>query len=138
MLLASCVSEPAITEQEAIAAIRKFDAGWEHKDTAAVDSALSPKYIYFTQSGNLFSRDSVVATAAQSSYFLNSMERSELAVTLSGNTAVVSTRWKGVGVYRGNAFNEDQRCSITLVKTKGTVQFLSEHCTPIRSAQLFH
>ena len=136
--LSSCTKQETITEPEVISTIKKFDDGWEKKNMAAVDSVLSPSYIYFTQSGNTFTRDSVVATAGQSTYSLSSMDRSEIAVTITGNTAVVSTRWKGVGTYRGVPFNEDQRCSIVLIKENGQVQILSEHCTPIKTNRIFH
>ena len=137
-LLYSCTKQETITEPEVISAIKKFDVGWEKKNMAAVDSVLSPSYIYFTQSGNTFTRDSVVATAGESSYTLTNMNRTEMAVTITGNTAVVSTRWQGVGTYRGVPFNEDQRCSIVLIKEQGVVQILTEHCTPIRGPRIFH
>jgi len=138
IVMSSCEQKDAITKEEVINAINKFDSGWENKNHHAVDSVLSPAYIYFTQSGSTFSRDSVVATAGENSYILQDMSRSELAITLYGNTAIVSTRWKGKGVYRGMPFNEDQRCSIVLIKKDNRVEILSEHCTPITSSSIFH
>jgi hypothetical protein len=135
--MCSC-NKQNITDQEVINTIKKFDDGWQNKDLHAVDSVLSPTYIYFTQSGGTFSRDSVVATAGENDYTLQNMSRSEFAVTLYGNTATVSTRWKGKGAYRGVPFNEDQRCSITLIKKDGKVEILSEHCTPIKGNIIFH
>ncbi len=137
-IMCSCKRTQDITEQEAIDTIKKFDNGWEKKNMNAVDETLSPAYVYFTQSGNTFSRDSVVATAGQTSYLLSKMSRSEFEVTITGNTAVVSTRWKGEGVYRDIPFNEDQRCSVVLIKKNNKVQILSEHCTPIRTNRIFH
>ncbi len=99
-----------LSEDEAVNVINKFDDGWRNKNMAKVDSALSPMYVYFTQSGGLFSRDSVVATAGESTYELHDMSRSEFNVEIINNTAVVSTRWKGKGSYRGTPFDEDQRC----------------------------
>lgn len=136
--LYSCNRTQKITKEEVIDAINKFDNGWENKNLHAVDSVLSPAYIYFTQSGSTFSRDSVVATAGENSYTLQDMSRSELAITLLDNTAIVSTRWKGKGSYRGTAFDEDQRCSIVLIKKDNKVEILSEHCTPIKTNSIFH
>ena len=135
--ICSCKQED-ISREEVINVIRKFDNGWQHKNLASVDSVLSPSYIYFTQSGSTFSRDSVVATAGEDSYILHDMSRNEIEVTLDGNTAIVSTRWKGKGIYRGKYFDEDQRCSLTIVKKDGKVEILSEHCTPINIARVFH
>ncbi len=134
----SCNQRAVITQEEVIDAINKFDNGWENKNLQSVDSVLSPAYIYFTQSGSIFSRDSVVATAGENSYALQDMSRSELAITLYDNVALVSSRWKGKGSYRGNPFDEDQRCSIVLIKKENKIEILTEHCTPIKTNRIFH
>jgi len=135
----SCVqSSNTLTRDEVFSVINRFDSGWRHKSLRSVDSTLSPQYVYFTQSGSTFSRDSVVATAGESDYLLTDMSRSDFDIVLSGSTAVVSTRWKGKGMYRGVAFDEDQRCSIVVTKKNGRVEILSEHCTPIKSNRIFH
>ena len=138
LLLTSCTEQEDLTESEVLNAIKKFDEGWELKNIATIDSVLSPDYIYFTQTGRTFSRKNLVATAAGDSYSLDTMNRSEFMVTITGNTALVSTRWKGTGAYYDNPFTEDQRCSLVLVKRDNKVQILSEHCTPIRTGRSFH
>ena len=76
--LNSCKQKPSpLTEEEVINVINKFDDGWRNKNMDAVDTALSPGYVYFTQSGGIFSRDSVVATAGEATYSLENMSRSE-------------------------------------------------------------
>lgn len=139
LIQASCKRKNTpLTEEEAINVIHRFDEGWETKNLNLVDSVLAPSYIYFTQSGGLFSRDSVVQTAGSSSYTLSRVRRSSFLVQLYGNVAIVSSRWEGVGSYRGRPFNEDQRCSITVIKKNGKVEILSEHCTPIQPLPIFH
>lgn len=127
-----------ITAEEAIAVVQSFDEGWEEKDLIRVDSVLSSDYVYFTQSGGVFIRDSLVSTAGAPSYYLHKVARTEFEVKVTGNVAIVSTRWQGKGMYRGRPFDEDQRCSITVIKQKGKVKILSEHCTPIKPLMLFH
>lgn len=124
--------EALLTEAEVLAVIAGFDKGWETKDSSLVDSVLSQHYVYFTQSGHTFDRVSLLATAASDVYTLQSMEREALTMQLEGNTAVVNTVWKGKGHYHGQAFDDRQRCSITIVKHEGRVRILSEHCTPIK------
>jgi len=139
LCLCACRSpQKPLTEEEVIAVIKRFDAGWQHKNLPVVDSTLAPAYIYFTQSGGLFSRDSVVHTAGSPNYTLDTMSRKEFEVELHGNMAIVSTRWKGKGIYKGVPFDEDQRCSITIIKEDGRVLIASEHCTPIRPPGAFH
>ena len=139
LAFASCKpTQPPLTREEVINAIRQFDAGWKNKDLKAVDSVLAPNYIYFTQSGGTFSRDSVVATAGSPTYSLESVNRSAFYVQLYDNIAIVSTRWQGKGIYHGKPFDEDQRCSLTISKLNGKVEILSEHCTPIKTNSIFH
>ena len=71
-------------------------------------------------------------------YQLDNMSRSDYEVELHDNVAVVSTRWRGKGIYKGVPFDEDQRCSITIVKTNNKISIMSEHCTPIKSSSIFH
>ena len=138
-LFSSCVkTPPPLTREEVITVIRKFDDGWRHKNMKDVDAVLAPAYVYFTQSGGIFSRDSVVATAGSTNYSLEDMSRSAYDVELFENTAVVSTRWQGKGVYHGKSFDEDQRCSLTILKHHNKIEILSEHCTPIKAISLFH
>lgn len=139
LMLGGCIiKQQNITEDEVLEIIKKFDDGWRNKNLKQVDETLSPIYVYFTQSGGTFSRDSVVQTAGSAQYLLDRMDRSTFTVSLYGNTAVVSTRWKGKGIYKGTPFNEDQRCSIILIKKDSKVQILSEHCTPIKANAVFH
>lgn len=135
----SCIkSTNRLTREEVITVIRCFDEGWQHKNLVLVDSVLAPSYVYFTQSGGVFSRANLVHTAGSPDYSLKRMERMEYDVTLYENTAVVSTRWQGEGMYKGIYFNEDQRCSLTIIKINDKVKILSEHCTPIRPSRVLH
>lgn len=121
-----------LTEDEVNAVIDKFDKGWKNKQGEVVDSVLSPNYMYYTQSGNTFDRNGIVGTASSDVYKLEHMEREKRTMRIDGNTAVVNTIWIGKGVYYEKAFNDTQRCSITIIKHDGDVRILAEHCTPIK------
>jgi len=135
LLLASCKKrDTPLTEEEVKSVVDAFDKGWRSKDARLVDSVLSDNYLYFTQSGRTFDRSSIVATAGSDIYELQNMGRESYTVQLEGNTAVVNTVWTGKGIYHGEAFDDKQRCSITVVKHDGKVIILAEHCTPIRDS----
>lgn len=138
LALTSCIREASLSEEEVIAVIKRFDQGWSTKNMKMVDSVLAPSYIYFTQSGGTFGRKNLVQTAGSPEYILESVERSAYFVQIYGNTAVVSTRWKGKGIYKEARFNEVQRCSITIIKRRAKVEILSEHCTPIKLSRMLH
>lgn len=132
VLLTGCGNNDTLTEKEVLAVIEKFDQGWQQKNARLVDSVLSEQYVYFTQSGHTFDRANLLKTAGSGIYTLQSMQREPYTVKIEGNTAVVNTTWQGKGSYHGEEFDDNQRCSITIVKHKGKVKILSEHCTPIR------
>jgi hypothetical protein len=124
--------EELLKEEEVFAVINKFDEGWQNKKPDLVDSVLSEKYLYFTQSGYTFNRPNIISTAGSDIYKLQNMERESITMQIEGNTAVVNSIWKGKGFYHGEQFNDKQRCSITIVKHDGKVKILAEHCTPIK------
>ena len=132
VIILSCSRPGGITSREAAAAIDRFDQAWYQKDSIGVDSILAPSYMYFTQSGGVFDRASLVRTAGAPSYRLESMNRDQVSIAIQGNTAVVNTIWTARGIYTAVSFNDRQRCSVTLVKQDGEVKILSEHCTPVR------
>jgi hypothetical protein len=133
--LLSCNKKELITAEEATGAVRMFDRAWKNKNAKAVDSVLSERYLYFTQSGGVFDRASLINTAGSAEYKLDFEEREVISIAIVGNTAVVNTTWKGRGFYYGKPFDDYQRCSITLVKESGRISVLSEHCTPIENGQ---
>ncbi len=132
LTLPSCQEKEAITREEVVAAIQRFDEGWKNKNAKIVDSILAPGYVYFTQSGGTYGKKNVVHTAGSPDYQLASLTRQQFDIIIEGNTAIANTTWVGKGVYFEAPFNDNQRCSITLIKTNGKVEILSEHCTPIR------
>ncbi len=128
----SCHSRESLTKEEVMAAIERFDTGWKNKNSGTVDSILSPSYTYFTQSGGTFERKNVVQTAGSADYKLDSVLRKQIEIKIEGNIAVVNTVWYGKGTYFGTAFDDRQRCSVTVIKQNGKVEILSEHCTLIK------
>ena len=128
----SCQQKETLTLEEVVTAIKHFDDGWKNKNANAVDAVLSPSYIYYTQSGGTFDRKNVIHTAGSTDYKLDTVSRQQFDINIEGNTAVVNTVWNAKGTYFDTPFNDSQRCSITIIKKNGTVQILSEHCTPIK------
>jgi hypothetical protein len=117
-------------------AIATYDSAWKQRDTSTVSSLLAPEYRYFTSRGGVSSRAETLAMLSSSDYRLEQAKRSELQVWFSDQVAIVSSRWTGRGTYRGQRFNDDQRCGQTWLLTSDDVwQLLSEHCVQITPAQ---
>lgn len=132
LFLQACNRPETITREEVIETIGKFDKGWKGKDSVIVNEVLAPSYIYFTRSGGTFNRGNVVYTAGSPDYLLDTVQRKLFDIQLEGNTAIANTVWIARGSYFEKPFFDTQRCSITVIKEKGKLQILSEHCTPIK------
>ena len=111
--------------------LQTYDNAWNNKDASTVETVLGADYVYFSSKGMTESRQQVLDMLRSPKYALASAERSELKVYRTGDTAVVSSRWKGHGTYDGREFHDDQRCSIVLGLEKQHWQVLAEHCTQI-------
>src|ERR1044072_93293 len=114
-----------------MAALDKYDKAWNGKDQKTVDKILAPDYIYFSSTGGTTSRRRTLEFLVSPDYKLTFVERSEIKNFLTGDTAIVSSRWKGKGTYGKEEINDDQRCSLVFSKIKGSWKLASEHCTQI-------
>jgi hypothetical protein len=123
------------TTAEIGALVAAYDSGWNRRDTVRIGRLLAPGYQYFTSRGGVTSRVETLRFLGSPDYVLNQARRSELAVTLSGPVAVVSSRWQGHGSFRGKPFRDDQRCGQVWLKSGSTWQLLSEHCVQIQPSQ---
>jgi ketosteroid isomerase-like protein len=113
------------------ALVNAYDRAWNSSDTAAVRRILAPEYQYFTSRGGVESREAALEILASPEYRLERASRSEVAVRFAGPVAVVSSRWKGTGTYKGERFTDDQRCGQVWLRSGRTWQVLSEHCVQI-------
>jgi ketosteroid isomerase-like protein len=119
--------QPAAVE----AVIRAYDAAWSARDSIAVDSMLAPEYVYLSSRGRVVSRAQTLALLSSPQYVLQRAERTELEAHVTATTAVVASRWRGSGSYRGAPFTDDQRCSLVLVRAAEGWRIAAEHCTQL-------
>jgi ketosteroid isomerase-like protein len=120
-----------LQKDEVIQIVEAYDQAWNRKDATAVGHVLANNYVYFTSEGGVLPREEMLNFLRSPKYVLNSAERSELEVRRTNTTAVVSSRWKGNGIYDGKEFRDDQRCSLVLTQEGRHWKLLSEHCTQI-------
>ena len=133
---AQSANEEALTEKEVRDFINEYDNMWAKRDTTAMKESMSENYIYFTSIGNTSNRERIISWFTPvDKYKVDTAVRSEINVTIHGNTAIVSTRWIGSGTFDGERFRDDQRCSLTIQKKAGKLKLISEHCTQIVNQQ---
>ena len=124
--------ENGLTEKEVRDFINDYDTMWAKRDTTAMKKAMAENYVYFTSVGSTTDRRKILGWFVPADkYKVDTAIRSEIAVTIHGNTAVVSSRWIGSGSFDGEKFRDDQRCSLTIQKENGEIKLISEHCTEI-------
>lgn len=128
MLLSACASSRA----PVLAAVEAYDRSIEEKATEELHRLMAENFVYFTSSGQVRSRDRFIGFLTSPEYRPEFRERSELQVYVSGETAVVASRWRGRGTYAGTPFDDDQRCSLVFTRLGGGWRVAVEHCTPIR------
>jgi len=119
------------TPDEVVDFVNRYDKAWSRKDIASIKHTFAADYVYFTSKGGVWSLQRILDLLRSPKYILKSAERSEIGVYQTGNTAIVSSRWKGHGSYDGEEFRDDQRCSIVLARKGRRWKVLSEHCTQI-------
>ncbi len=121
-------------DEAALAVIRAYDEAWQRKDTAAYGRMLAEDYVYFSSRGDVTSRADLLALLASPALALRDSERSEVRVHAAyGAALLVGSRWRGRGTYEGEAFTDDQRCSLVLIHVLDLWRVASEHCTEIVS-----
>ena len=126
------VKENILTEKEVRDFVSNYDNMWAKRDTTGLKDAMAENYIYFTSAGSTTDRKKIISWFSPADkYIVDTAIRSEIAITINGNTAVVSSRWIGSGSFEGESFKDDQRCSLTIQKTDGKLRLIAEHCTQI-------
>jgi hypothetical protein len=128
----ACAPAAGADQSDDIRAITaRLDSAWWVHDTAAVGKLMSPSYVYYSSRGDVVPRERFMAFLIEPTYKLELAERSEVDPRFDGNTAVVSTRWKGRGWWKGESFVDDQRCSMVWHRAFDGWRLMSEHCTQI-------
>lgn len=113
--------------------LKRYDDAWNKKDAKTVGEILAADYVYFSSTGGLSSRKESLDFLVSPKYVLTFVERSEIKTFRSGETVVVSSRWKGKGAWAEGEINDDQRCGQVFVKDGKAWKLLSEHCVQIVS-----
>lgn len=133
-LLPACAPAADATKADDIRTITaQLDSAWWAHDTAAVARMMSPSYTYFSSHGDVVPRAEFLAFLKEPTYTLEYADRSEVEPRFDGNTALVSTRWRGRGSWKGETFVDDQRCSMVWHRAFDGWRLMSEHCTQIVS-----
>ncbi|HWA14924.1 MAG TPA: nuclear transport factor 2 family protein [Gemmatimonadales bacterium] len=109
----------------------QLDSAWNARDTATVAQLMSPAYAYFSSRGDVVPREAFLQFLSEPTYRLDFVERSDVEPRFDGSTALVSTRWRGRGSWKGEAFVDDQRCSMVWHRAFDGWRLMSEHCTQI-------
>lgn len=134
---ASQHSSAKLSKEEVIAFLNTYDDAWNTKKSDVVDSLYASQYKYFTSVGGVSSRARNLEILAAEYYKLNTAGRTEIDISINENIAIVSSRWQGNGIWRGESFNDNQRCGLVIQKQGKQLKLLSEHCVDISTEPSF-
>jgi Domain of unknown function (DUF4440) len=126
-----------LSKEEVLVFIKTYDEAWNTKKNRIVDSLYAPQYRYFTSVGGISSRARNLEILAADYYKITNASRTEIEITIDGNTAIVSSRWIGNGIWKGEPFNDNQRCGLVIQKQGKDLKLLSEHCVDISTEPSF-
>lgn len=126
-----------LSKDEVLAFLNVYDDAWNTKKNKVVDSLYAPQYKYFTSVGGISSRARNLEILAADYYTLIAARRTEVDISIDGNTAIVSSRWQGNGIWKGEPFNDNQRCGLVIQKQGKELKLLSEHCVDISTEPSF-
>lgn len=126
-----------LARDEVISFLKTYDEAWKAKKSNVVDSLYAPQYKYFTSVGGVSSRARNLEILSADYYTLISANRTEVEISIEGNTAIVSSRWQGNGVWKGEPFTDIQRCGLVIQKNEKGLKLLSEHCVDISTEPSF-
>ncbi|MDF2190073.1 nuclear transport factor 2 family protein [Paraflavitalea sp. CAU 1676] len=141
VLLAACSQLPpsdatpnavSLTREEVAAFVGHYDSSWNTKNVAAMESIYGKSFVYFTSVGGTSTRAQNLEVLGADYYKVLKADRSELEIIIDGNTAIVSSRWRGNGIWKDTTFNDNQRCGLVIQKQNGQLKLLSEHCVEIQ------
>ena len=130
-------SPGTLSKEEVISFLHTYDDAWNTKKNKIVDSLYSSQYRYFTSVGGVSSRARNLEILAADYYKLIAANRTEIDISIDGNTAIVSSRWQGNGIWQGEPFNDNQRCGLVIQKKGKELKLLSEHCVDITTEPSF-
>lgn len=130
-------SSADLSKEEVLAFLQKYDEAWNAKKNKEVDAIYAPQYKYFTSVGGVSSRARNLEILAADYYKLITANRTEIEIAIDGNTAIVSSRWTGNGTWKGEPFNDIQRCGLVIQKKGKDLKLLSEHCVDILAEPSF-
>lgn len=120
-----------LSKEEVVSFLKIYDDAWNAKNNKVVDSLYATQYKYFTSVGGISSRARNLEILAADYYKLITANRSEIDISIDGNVAIVSSRWQGNGIWKGQPFNDNQRCGLVIQKNDNQLKLLSEHCVDI-------
>lgn len=126
-----------ISRDEVMAFIMTYDEAWNSRNNKAVDSLYASQYKYFTSVGGVSSRMRNLEILTADYYRLTTANRTEIEISIDGNTAIVSSRWQGNGIWKGEPFNDNQRCGLVIQRQGKQLKLLSEHCVDISGEPTF-
>lgn len=129
--------QPAIPPEDADRKIllslnNQYDSALVHADTALLNKLYAPEFSYTTTGGDLRNRADQLKTLADGQLILEFGNSDELDIKIYNQTAVLTGRFTGKGVFRGTTINIKERYTTVWVKGETGWKLVKEQGTLVK------
>ena len=137
LLFACQQKQPVIatedTDREILFSLNKeYDSALVHADTALLNKLYGSEFSYTTTSGELRIRADQLKTLADGQLILEFGNSDEVAIKIYNQTAILTGRFTGKGVFRGTTIDIKERYTTVWVKGETGWKLVKEQGTLIQ------
>ena len=117
------------------ATLKQIEEQWEaaslKSDVATLSSLLADTFISISADGHMQTKAEMLAALKSGEVKFEKSDVDELKVQLYGNAAVMTGRWTGKVVEKGEAHESTERFTDTFIKQNGQWKCVASHSSPI-------
>lgn len=121
--------DPAAPEVRFV--LGEYDRAVGRKDQRALLGLLAEDFVRVSTEGEVGGIDPFFQEVFSRDYRLESVERDQVAIRRTDDTAVVTSRWIADGRRDGAPFHAQLRCTLVLQRGEGSWLVRAEHCSPL-------
>jgi len=118
------------------AAIRALEEKWDAAnlkgDAAALDGLFADSFITTDAEGKVRTKAEVVAALKSGDVKYQAAKSDEIKIYLTGDTAIVSGRWRGKFTEKGKPMDISERFTDTWVKRNGQWRCIASHGSSLK------
>jgi ketosteroid isomerase-like protein len=110
----------------------KWDAASVKGDTAALSAIFADTFVSTSTEGQLRTKAEVLARLKSGEVKYQTAKVDDLKISIYGDAAVVTGRWRGKFVEKGKAMDETERFTDTFIRQNGQWRCVASHASTVK------